>query len=486
MGSLAAYNTGARTKRDHLLRVEAPIGEIALVVRDHATAAFDGRPKPNLEASVRDVVFVRHVLVLRHDALQDLGRGGEWHIADEVLIGRRRRERERAMPLEAGSWPKGRPAGAGEGKVWHHARVQIVSIEAEPLLIPLIEPFTISRASVGSTRAAEVRARVRRGDEVAEGLGEAALPLGSDRTPEDLIGEVGRAAEALSGRACEDPAAITLAVDTYFDGSMPARSALHCALLDGWARLSGKPIYEILGGAEVPAPLVTDITLPIADARHLAELATGYLERGFSCFKIKVGADLAADKEVVRLVAEVAPRAALRFDANMGFEAHEALALLAHASQLGMVVECFEQPCARDDLAGLRAVRASGVPVVADESVASEADLDQLVAAGAVDGVNLKLVKMGGIDRALAIGRRARDAGLGLMVGAMIESRLGLTAMAHVAAALGGVEWVDLDTAFLLREDPWRGGMEAAGASLTLPRASGLGVSPRPLRATAV
>ncbi len=77
--------------------------------------------------------------------------------------------------------------------------------------------------------------------------------------------------------------------------------------------------------------------------------------------------------------------------------------------------------------------------------------------------MNLKLVKLGGPIASLALGRRARAAGLRLMAGAMVETRVGLLAMAHVVAALGGADWIDLDTAFLLASDPFEGGWSVSG-----------------------
>jgi len=353
--------------------------------------------------------------------------------------------------------------------------VQIGAISATPFPIPLKEPFAISRASVDSTRAVLVRAEVSRRGKRAVGFGEAALPLGAELEPRTLEEQITLAAGLLQERRLPSVAAATSLLDECFRGSPVARSGLHCALVDAAARLEGKPLFEVLGGKS-SGPLVTDITLPIADPKHLAGLARRYFERGFRCFKIKVGADLSADLRTVRLVAEATPGASVLFDANMGFDAREALALLDGAREVGLQVSCFEQPCAREDFDGLRRVRASGVPVIADESVRDLADLERLHREDAVDGVNLKLVKMGGIDRCLALGKRAQELGLRLMVGAMIESRLGLTAMAHVASALGGAEWVDLDTAFLLARDPWRGGMEDDGPRLTLPMTAGLGM----------
>ena len=118
----------------------------------------------------------------------------------------------------------------------------------------------------------------------------------------------------------------------------------------------------------------------------------------------------------------------------------------------------------------------SPVPIVADESFRGAADLDRLFAARAAHAVNLKLAKLGGPVPAVALGREARRLGLGLMAGAMVETRVGIATMAHVVAALGGVEWVDLDTAFLLAADPFEGGYSSEGARLFVEPGVGVGV----------
>lgn len=357
--------------------------------------------------------------------------------------------------------------------------MKIASITAEPAPIPLREPFAISRATVDSTRAVLVRATLVKGDDRAEGYGEAALPLDATQPLDDLARSIEAAAPALVGQPLDALETLSALVDRAYDGSLPGRSALHVALLDAGARLQGLPLYRALGGAAA-LPLTTDITLPIGAPGRRAELATTYWAQGFRCFKLKVGGDLAHDVATLEQIAAAAPEASLVLDANEGFSADEALTLLRRIEPLGLRVDCFEQPCPRGELDALRAVKeGTEVPVVADESLASMADLERLLEAEAVNGVNLKLVKIGGVDRCLAIGRAAQAAGLDLMVGAMVESRLGLSAMAHLACALGGVRWVDLDTAFLLEDDPFDGGMETDGPTLTLPEAPGLAIEPR-------
>jgi L-alanine-DL-glutamate epimerase-like enolase superfamily enzyme len=226
--------------------------------------------------------------------------------------------------------------------------------------------------------------------------------------------------------------------------------------------------------------LETDITLSIAAPDAMVRRARFFWSIGFRSFKVKVGRDSIRDVECLAAVDVALPQAAFRLDANAGFDPASALALLDELARRGIEVELFEQPCGAHDVAGMAEVaRAAGVPVIADESVRSVHDVDRLAEAGAAHGVNLKLAKHGGLLRAVAIGQRAQERGMRVMVGGMVETRLGMTAMAHVAVALGGVDYVDLDTAWLLEDDPFEGGYEADGPRYRVSTAPGLGVRRR-------
>ncbi len=363
-----------------------------------------------------------------------------------------------------------------------HDEAIIDAIEVEPLSVPLREPFVIATGRVDVTRAALVRATLRDARGLtAVGLGESAAlrPVTREDQP-DLLELLAGAARALTGTRVEDASDIGDAVERALPESRVARAGLEAALLDAWARLRGVPLCVALGGSAT-RELTTDITLPISDPERMAATAARHHRDGFSCFKVKVGRDWRDDLASLRAVAAEVPRARFRLDANAGFRANEALALLDAALADGLAIECFEQPCAADDLAGMAEVSArSSVPVVADESFRDAGDLDRLLARRAAQGVNLKLGKLGGPLAALTLGRRARAAGLRLMAGAMVETRVGLVAMAHVVAALGGVDWVDLDTAFLLAADPFDGGWVVNGADLRLTEAPGLDLRLKP------
>jgi L-alanine-DL-glutamate epimerase-like enolase superfamily enzyme len=361
------------------------------------------------------------------------------------------------------------------------AGISIAAIHVEPLSIPLREPFVIATGRIDTTRAVLVRATLEAASgERATGLGEAAaLPPVTREDQPELLAEIAAAAAVLAGADIFTNTRELL--DRALPGSRVARAGVEAAILDAHARLVRAPLYRTLaGGGVTSTELRTDITLPISDPARMSAGAAAHRRAGFDTFKVKVGRDWQADLASLRAVAAVVPDARFRLDANAGFAARDARALLDGVLGDGLAVECFEQPCAADDLEGMAEVAAhSAVPVVADESFRDAVDLERILRARAAQAVNLKLAKLGGPVMALVLARRARAAGLRLMAGAMVETRVGLLAMAHVVAALGGVDWVDLDTAYLLADDPFEGGWTCEGPRIRLADDPGLGVSVR-------
>ncbi len=368
---------------------------------------------------------------------------------------------------------------------------RIESIAVRPLSVPLIDPFTIASGRIEATRAALVEATVRdeRTGAVATGLGEAAaLPPVTHEDQPDLLDAARAFALHARGRALDDAAphdAIVRLVehpDAALAARPVARSALETALLDAVARLHGVALFRLLMAPRalgaVDARMASDITIPIHDAGYMGELAAGWSARGFSCFKVKVGLDVERDLAGLAAIHARAPEATLRIDANGGYDARAAIDFFQRATRAGARIECFEQPCARDDLAGMaRVTRELPVPVVADESLRDGSDLRRIVDARAATAVNLKLVKLGGPRRALEIAREAKALGLDVMIGAMVETRLGITSAAHVCVALGGARFVDLDTAWLLAREDFVGGYRAEGPNYELPDEPGQSIT---------
>ena len=302
------------------------------------------------------------------------------------------------------------------------------------------------------------------------GLGEAATlwPVTAEK-PSDILKSLGKIAEML-------PIALD---DTRLNQLPPCTSAgLDMAILDALGKLRQKPVFQLLQPDAQPMQLTTDITIAIGQPQQMAGLAAHWSERGFRCFKVKVGLDLSIDLQALVAIVAAVPDCVLRLDANGGYSQTQALNLCKQIDRLQLPVQCFEQPCATEDPAAMAAVtKATPFDVIADESCKTMEDLDKLLRTRTCNGINLKLAKSGGLRQCYAIGMRARANDLSLMVGAMVETRLGITAAAHLATALGGVQYPDLDTAFLLDADLFVGGYGTEHANLRLTGAAGLGVT---------
>jgi L-Ala-D/L-Glu epimerase len=253
------------------------------------------------------------------------------------------------------------------------------------------------------------------------------------------------------------------------NGEMPASAltALDNAMHDLAARRLGVPVYRLLGLAR-PDP-VSAYTLSIADRE--TTIAHAKRLRAHQILKVKVGGW--KDVETLRAVRE-SSEADLWVDANEAFSPEEAVGVVTELREIG--VGMIEQPVPVS--AGPEALRkvtevAHPVPVIADESAITARDVPGL--AGRVSGVNVKLAKCGGIRHALEMIHTARAHGMLVMLGCMVETSLGIAAAAQIS---GLVDFVDLDGAMLLADDPYSGVVYDNGRIL-LPEEPGLGVEPR-------
>ncbi|EKE79959.1 mandelate racemase/muconate lactonizing enzyme family protein [Idiomarina xiamenensis] len=257
------------------------------------------------------------------------------------------------------------------------------------------------------------------------------------------------------------------------------RSAFDMALYDLRAQHAGLPLYRYLGGEH--RRLVTDATIGNqARVSDTVDAALGWVKQGFSAIKLKTGRADLIDVEHVRAVREaVGDEVAIRIDCNQGWHYAEAMANIR--AMQGLNLQYVEQPLAAWDIDGFARLRkASPIPICADESVFSDHDALRLIKQDAVDYLNIKLAKSGGIDTAIKINNLAQAAGLRCMIGCFAESRLGLTAAAHFAMAKSNICFIDLDAGFCLAEDPVIGGMHAPiedGGVISLSDSPGLGAT---------
>jgi L-alanine-DL-glutamate epimerase-like enolase superfamily enzyme len=358
------------------------------------------------------------------------------------------------------------------------SRLRIATVEASPLDLELREPFAIATGAQDAVRNVLVRVVL---DDGTEGLGEAApFPAVSGETQESALGAIDALRPLVIGTSAGAYRATSLAMADRVRGEPAARAGIEQAILDAFARACGVSIAELVGGRG--ASLTTDLTITAGDTAHAIRSAEAAIARGMRTLKVKVGAGAWRD-DADRLVAiqRAAPEASLVIDANGGFDAGSALALLAEVRRAGVRVELFEQPVGAADLDGLARVTAEGgVTVCADESARSAAEIVRLVERRAVHAVNLKITKLGVLET-LTAWHVAEAAGLGRMIGGMVESELAMTFSAHLASGLGGFSWVDLDTPLFLAHSPFEGGFGLEGDRILLDTTRpGVGVRLRP------
>lgn len=335
-------------------------------------------------------------------------------------------------------------------------------MEAEFLELRTRHPFVIARGGRSDYRTVWVRLR---DDDGCEGWGEAAPSRFYGETPETVF----QALDAYATAMPSDPFDIEETERRWelaLRGNAAARAALSSALHDLVGKRLGVPVYRLWGLDPAKAPRST-FTIGLDTPEGLrAKVAEA---EQYPILKIKLGTE--RDLEILRTIREATAKE-IRVDANCGWTVKQAVAMLPVLKEFGVTL--LEQPLPPDQLHGLAEVtRRADIPVIADESCRTAADIPLLV--GKVDGINIKLAKCGGLREALRMIAVARAHGMLVMVGCMIESSICITAAAHFTPL---VDLVDLDGAALLVEDPFVGA-SIQGGQVRLPEGPGLGLERR-------
>jgi L-alanine-DL-glutamate epimerase-like enolase superfamily enzyme len=267
-------------------------------------------------------------------------------------------------------------------------------------------------------------------------------------------------------------------IDGFLRNNPQIRAAFDIALHDVLARSANVPLWRLLGGSG--RAMQTCLTIAIGEPAAMAEKARAARQRGFGIIKIKLGTTAPEDIARVRAVRDAlgtGPR--IRIDANQGWDVPTALSVLNAAQSCD--VEYCEQPVPYWNLAALKSIHdRSPVPIVADEAVFDHHDAFRVLSIDAADYVNIKLSKSGGIRAGQKAAAVVDAAGKACMIGCMMESRLALTAAAHLASAMSHFRFFDLDSAHLLAEDPILGGMRYEKDTVLLDESPGLGAEPDP------
>lgn len=351
------------------------------------------------------------------------------------------------------------------------AETALVGWEVQRFDVPLHTPFGIATGTQHVAHNVVLRLRLRDG---TVGLGEAApFPAVNGETQADAL----QALEALGARMLGQDASryrwLAAEAKEALAATPSARAAFETALLDAFCRHHSLSMWQFWGAAE--RTLTRDITIPTAGA---AEAARAAAAEGFRCLKVKVGASN-LDDEAARLEAihAEAPDCSLILDANAKLNAAQSLELLATMGAARRQLILFEQPAPTADLEGLAEVQAKGrVPVAADESARSPAEVARIARRGDIACANLKLSKSGLFDTC-HMAQTAQSHGLALMIGGMVETEITMATSAALAAGLGAFRYIDLDTPLFMGPRPLHSHFPTRGPHITLTATPGHGVA---------
>ena len=326
--------------------------------------------------------------------------------------------------------------------------------------LPLRHTFTISRESITSQPTLVVELS----QDGVSGYGEATSNKYYGFTIERMARDLAALEPQLAATKLGEPAALWSACQPALADNPFALCALDQAAHDLWGKLRGQPVWK-LWGLSIDKTPASDYTIGIDEIDVMVAKLNEF--PGWPIYKIKLGTD--RDLEIVRALRQHTP-ATFRVDANCGWTAEQAIAYAPELKKLG--VEFIEQPLKADRWDDLRRVREqSALPIIADESCIVESDVRRCH--GVFHGINIKLVKCGGLTPARRMIAEARQLGLSVMVGCMTESTVGISAIAQLLPLL---DYVDMDGAVLLAEDVATG-IRLAHGRCVYPDVPGSGVT---------
>ena len=317
-------------------------------------------------------------------------------------------------------------------------------------------------------------------DEGASGWGEATVvPLWSGESQggalaliEDYI------APALKGRRLEEidfEEIDNVSIDNHF-----TKAAIEMALLDLIGKQQGKPIYKLLGGAKNPLQIPIKFSIGLREPEDTAAIAAARVKEGFTAIKIKVGPDSEKDLRRVAAVREaIGSKTKLNVDVNGGWSVEQAIREIPRYQQFHLAY--VEQPTPRWDIDGMAKVRAAvDVPIMADESVFTVRQAEQVIAKRAADLISIYPGKNGGILKSQKICQLAEAAGIGCHLGSNLEWDIGTAAMCHVTAACRNVEVskfpVDILGPLYYAVHPKRKPIQFQNGCVLVPNGPGLGI----------
>ncbi len=352
----------------------------------------------------------------------------------------------------------------------------IQQVDAWPVDIGLTDAFVISQGAISVAENVFIRIKL---DDGTEGFGEMApFEELTGETRDDGLQQVKKLAEGLTGMPVTEYIRLCEEMKEKEPGQPAPRCGLEIALLDAFCRFKKIPLWSIWC-REPRTDLITDVTIPILSYYKSMTLAGLWHDKGFRILKIKVGIDSDSESRLIANINQRFPDVSFIIDANMAFQPDEAIIFITDLVSKGIPVLMFEQPNDRFDLEGMKRIKdATRVPVAADEAVFTSEDAERVATMQAADVINLKIMKSGVLET-LEIIDVAVSAGLGLMIGGMVETRLAMSCSLALAQGFPAIKFLDLDTPLLMSEDPLVGGYRYDGPRIIGTNEAGLGMRPK-------
>ena len=354
--------------------------------------------------------------------------------------------------------------------------MKITNIHTTTLKAPLKNPFITSLRRVDALEDLVV---IIECDNGSVGYGEGApTPQITGETMGSMIAAIEFIRPHIIGKELDEFQLILRNIHSLIVKNTTAKSALEIALYDLKAKASKLPLYRMLGGTQTK--FNTDITISMGEIDKMIADCHDAVALGYDTLKIKIGDNPQKDVERVRAIHDALDsNIKLRLDANQGWTAQESVALLHALEKQDIIAELIEQPVAADDIEGLKYIKERvQTPLLADESIFSLKDARRLLEIQAIDYVNIKLAKTGGISQALALADLSHEFNTKCMIGCMLEGPISVAAGVHVASSKADIiTMLDLDAVSLLASHPVETSIVFDESEIVLSEDAGLGVS---------
>jgi o-succinylbenzoate synthase len=353
--------------------------------------------------------------------------------------------------------------------------MKIISVKIARLQIPLKQPFITAIRQ--TTHVDDVVVVLSTKDGKRAYGSAAATPAITGDSHDSIVDTLQNVlAPQLIGKDIREFSNLLQLNDRIIPNNSSAKAAIDMALHDLFAQFCGLPLYQLFGSQT--NAIRTCVTISAKSEDEMVQDALSLVSDGFTTLKIKLGKTPNEDVQTVTSIRQtVGDGITLLTDANQGWQLQEALTIIRQFEQLGLKIMLIEQPVIADDLVSLKQISDTvSTWVVADESCFSPRDALNLTQMRACKAVNIKLMKSGGLENAKAIYAITKSGSIASMVGCMLESPIGVAAMASFALSKPDILCADLDPLCLIRENYVLGGAQLIGNKIYLPEKPGLGI----------